>query len=936
MLHMKISGVSLAAALSLILLLSASGNHILAAGSPSIIGSECEGLTNPLGLDISNPSFSWKFKSEKGNLRQVAYQLLVASTVAKLDSNNADIWNTGKQISDQSAWTKYDGKKLASRSKYYWKVIAWVMGEPTAIVSQTAYFTTGILDIAEWKAKWIGLDTSYSWDDPTFVYSKLSARYFRKSFALTKKIRTANLYFTGLGLYELYFNGKRIGPQVLAPTPSDYRKRVYYNVFDVKNNLNSGKNTVGVTLGNGYFFSMRPGEVNVWKEGIPSIHNFGYPKLLFQLEIEYTDGSKELVLSDESWKVTADGPIRTNNGYDGETYDLNKTIPGWNLNDYNDSRWSKVDLTAEPGGKLFSQPNPNMKVMKVFRPLTVKKIAGQRFLVDIGQNIVGWVALRTKTIANKPVILRFAERLKDGTDSLYTDNLRSAKVTDTMITTASPQQISWQPSFVYHGFRYVEISGVESLNASDIDGMMVYDDMATTGSFKTSDTLLNKIYDAAYWTISGNYKGMPVDCPQRDERMGWLGDRSINSVGESFLFDNYHVYAKWLDDIADAQLPNGSIPDVAPSYWWPFLSDNMTWPSSYLFVSDMLYKQYGSKAAIEKHYDGMKMWMNYMKTFFNKDSLLDRDNYGDWCVPPEAMDIIFSKDSTRHAPKDFIASAYYVYCSSMMARFAGIIGKIEDSTAYADFAGRMKDRVNAKFLNKKEGYYANNTITSNLFALSFGLAPADYRDAVADNIVKVSDTKFNGHLGTGLVGNQWLMRGLTDNGYADKAFKIATNKTYPSWGYMIENGATTIWELWNGNTANPAMNSGNHVMLLGDLLIWYYEKLAGIKSIEPGFKKIEMNPYIENSLNFVDAEHVSSYGAIRSNWSKTNGKFNWRISIPANTSAVVYLPASGIDKIKESGKQIGAKAKLIGEKAGRFVFELGSGDYHFETNTTGN
>lgn len=771
-----------------------------------------------------------------------------------------------------------------------------------------------------WKAKWIGLDSSFAWDRPQDAHSKLSARYFRKEFDLHTAIKKATLYFTGLGLYKLYINGKKIGAQQLSPTPSDYRKRVYYNVFDVSNAFLKGENTVGVVLGNGLFFSMRPGKAGEWKLGIPTIVNFGYPKMIFQLEIEYKDGKKQMIISDNTWKVTADGPIRSDNEYDGEVQDFSKEMPGWNSNGFDASRWLDVDLTTPPGGMLKRQENPNMKVMDIVHPISIRKTLKGSFIVDLGQNMAGWINLKTTTTPNTSIVLRYAERLDSG-GHLYTANLRSAQAKDSIFT-GSKRYISWHPSFVYHGFRYVEISGLSSLEKNEIEGQEVYDDMKTIGSFSCSDSILNKIYKAAYWTIRDNYKGMPTDCPQRDERMGWLGDRSVNCYGESFLFDNHLLYAKWLDDIADAQLKNGSIPDIAPGFWPGFLTDNSTWPSTYIFVANMLYRQFGDENVIRKHYPNMKRWMAHMLTYLNSDSLVQRDEFGDWCMPPESKVLIHSTDSTRITPGGFIGAAYYIHCLQVMSQFAAVLGMAKDSMADSFLRNRMINAINKKYFHVDKGFYANNTVTANLLALSFDIVPPARRKDVAANIAKVSKGKFDNHVSTGLIGSQWLMRGLTHNDDAGIAYTIATNTTYPSFGYMLSHGATTIWELWNGNTADPAMNSENHVMLLGDLLIWYYEDLAGIKSSTPGFKKITMKPVIQVPLSFVKAKYNSPNGEISSSWNKERDHFHWDITIPQNCTATVYVPAKTKSSIHISGK-----SKFVKASNGYFEYQVSNGHY---------
>lgn len=880
----------------------------------------CDRLVNPLGLDEKMPVFSWRLRQDSAiSYAQEAYQILLATDPSKLNQADADVWNSGKTYSKRSAWIKYDGTGLRSQARYYWKLLVWRDKGKAPMESAVAFFQTGLMNPREWKARWIGLDTFFTGDRPFEPHSKLSARYFRKEFHINSKVKKATLYFTGLGWYELYLNGKKVGDQELSPALSDYRKCVYYNVFDVSDQFVVGNNTFGVTLGNGRFFSMRPGKPGEWKLGIPAITNFGYPKMILQLELEYENGQTETITSDSSWKVTADGPVRANNEYDGEVYDYDKEMPGWNKTSFDDAKWLPVDLTDPPIGPLTWQRNPNMRVMDSLEPVSIRQKGDGTYLVDMGQNMVGWLRLHLRLQPNTPVTIRYAERLKDD-GSIYTDNLRSAEAKDSIVAASKEGSVVWEPAFVYHGFRYAEIQGVQDLSVDDIDGRVVYDEMATTGSFTCSDTMLNKIFKAAYWTISGNYKSMPVDCPQRDERMGWLGDRSINAYGESFLFDNYHLYCKWLDDIAYAQKENGSLPDVAPGYWAGFYSDNMTWPSSYLFVADMIYRQFGDDNPIKKHYPGMKKWMDFMKTFFTRDSLIEKDNYGDWCVPPESKELIISKDSTRTTPGGFIASAYYIYCLQMMTDFAAIVGNSEDSLVYSNLRIKMIEAVNKKYFDQKKMLYANNTVTANLLALSFNIVPPRDREKVVSNLAKTITGKYADHVSTGLIGNQWLMRGLANNGCPGIAYTIATNKTYPSWGYMLENGATTIWELWNGNTANPAMNSGNHVMLLGDLMIWYYQNLAGIKSNTPGYTELDMRPYEDTALSFVNASYKSIAGEIRSNWKRNQGKFTWTIIIPPTCAALIHVPAKSKGTIK-----INRKVKYIGASRGYYTYGIGSG-----------
>ncbi|MDR0823488.1 MAG: glycoside hydrolase family 78 protein [Prevotella sp.] len=866
--------------------------------------------TNPIGIDIQAPRFMWQIESDKSGVSQTAYRIVVAESVQDLNDNKNLVWDSGKVLSDNSIFITFQGKALESYKKYYWKVKVWTnKGESSW--SEANNWSMTFTDNTGWKAKWIGLDKSMNEGDRLQGDTRLAARYLRKEFNISSQINSAKIYITGLGFYECYINGERVGKDVFAPTATDYSKRVNYNVYDVTGLLSRGNNTIGVVLGNGRFFSMRQS----------GVRNFGFPKMLMQLEIEDQNGQKSIVTSDESWKITSDGPIISNSEFDGEEYNANKELKGWNTNGYNDRTWLPVSLVDEPGGKLISQTNPNIQIMRELKSASVIKTSRDTYIVDMGQNMVGWLAIHLNGKKDKPIKMVFAESLKG--DSLYLANIRGAKVTD-IYTPASDGEFSWEPGFTYHGFRFVEISGLDyQPSPENFTGKVIYDKMRDTGAFESSNATINRIFHNAYWGIIGNYRSMPTDCPQRDERMGWLGDRATGCFGESFMVENALLYEKWIQDIQDSQLSSGSLPDVAPNFW-DVRSENVTWPSAYIFAINMLYEQYGDIRPVKQHYNSMKLWINHMTKNYMTDYILTKDNYGDWCMPPERQDLIHSEDPSRKTDGAILSTTFFYRLLQLMSKFAVLNGYTADRQEFDDLARKMKDSYNEKYLNKETGEYGNNTVTANILSLMLGLVPAEYEDKVFSNVVKVTEGEFKGHVSTGLVGIEYLMRGLTKYGRADLAYKIATNKTYPSWGYMIEQGATTIWELWNGDTADPAMNSGNHVMLLGDLLTWYYESLAGISTDKNivGFKKINMKPVFPEGLDFVNASYDSVYGKIRSEWKKDNGRINWEIEIPANTTAEITLP-----------KDMGVKSKLSmqdkKEKDGIVSFYLPSGKYTF-------
>lgn len=892
----------------------------VAHASLRVVNPTVESITNPVGLDIKAPRFSWQIESTNRGAVQQAYQIQVAKSESELKKGVAGVWNSGKVESPSSLFVPFAGKELESRGLYFWRVKVWTNSGETKW-SEPAQWSMAFVDNSQWSASWIGVDR-FNPEGLSFK-TRLSARYLRKEFALKPKIKSATIYISGLGMYECYINGQKLSNDIFAPTATDYTKRVNYNVYDVKKLLAKENNTIGVILGNGRFFSMRTDG-----SAEPEVTNYGFPKLLLQLEVEYTDGTRQMIVSDQSWKITTKGPIITNNEFDGEEYDARLEMPLWNTNGYNDSAWEKVQMVEAPKGKLVAQLNPNIETMAQVKAVVVREIEKGRYVVDMGQNMVGWVSARLIGKTGVPVSLKYAELTKpDGT--VYMDNIRTARTTD-IYTPSRDGQFEYEPRFVYHGFRFVEVTGIDYLpSVADFTGKVNYDKMDETGTFETSNATLNQIYKNAVWGIKGNYRSMPTDCPQRDERMGWLGDRAMGCFGESFALDNQLLYRKWAQDIEDAQRESGSIPDIAPAYWRGY-SDNITWPSAYISVTEMLYQQFGDDSAIRLHYGSMKQWLEYMQSKYMKDYIMTKDTYGDWCMPPESQDLIHSQNPNFITNGELLSTSFHYRLLGTMARFADIAGTPADKKEFLELAQKVKTAYNAKFFNATTSSYDNGTVTANIISLMQGLVPQGHEQQVFDNLTSKIEGEFKSHVSVGLIGIQFLMRGLTEHGRSDLAYTIATNRTYPSWGYMIESGATTTWELWNGNTADPGMNSANHVMLLGDLLSWYYEDLAGIKSdrTDVGFRKVIMKPTFPQGLDYVKASHRSPYGMIRSHWTKNEGSLTWSVEIPAGSSAVITFPATSPENVTVNGAIL--DKKLIAEnRSGAITANLPSGSYSF-------
>ena len=844
----------------------------------SVVNLRVENLDKPLGIDTAEPRFSWKITSNKPNVRQTAYHIIVSD-------DKGEIWNTGKVESDQQLWIHYAGKPLQSNTACTWKVKVWTtQGESDW--SSDECFSIGLLHEGKWSGYWIGLEQLMPGEERG-MHTRMAARYLRKEFSLKDKaIKRATAYVAGIGLHEFYVNGQRIGDGVLQPVPSDYRKTIYYNTYDITSYIlhHTSDICLGIALGNGRYFPMQ--QHKAYK-----IHTFGYPKCRINVIIEYADGTTQrLQTDDKGWKVTADGPIRANNEYDGEEYDARMEMKDWAKVGFDDSKWLKAERTDIPQAYLRAQMTPGMKVLQRIQPASIKGT-----IVDIGQNIAGWLKVRIRGQKGDTIRIVYAEKLNaDGT--LYRENFRNARSTDIYVCNGEEGNGRWwTPTFVYHGFKYAEIIGLKNATKDDFIAEVVADEMTATGHFECSDTILNKVMRNAWWGILDNYKGMPVDCPQRDERQPWLGDRTMGSLGESYLFDNERLYTKWMRDICEAQRTDGCIPDVAPAFW-NYYSDDVAWAAALPFGCDMLYRQYGNREAIDKSYPAIKKWVEHIIEEYSKDGIIHCGKYADWCVPPEKLELIHSQDEARKTDVTLISTAYIIRTMQLMEQWGC------EAEHWRPIRETMTAAFNKQFLTIKRGtsprpghvlypdsvFYGNNTVTANLLPLALGIVPDNCKEDVVKQIVENICVKNKGHVSCGVIGISWLLRALSDNGFSDVAYLLATQKKYPSWGYMVENGATTIWELWNGDKASPKMNSGNHVMLLGDLVTWCYQYLGGIKTEG---NHIVLKPAFEiQDCEWTNVSYDSPYGRITSNWKKTLQHLDWHVEIPCNTTATICLP----------------------------------------------
>jgi len=862
-------------------------------------------INNQTGLGAVDPTgitFGWR--ADTGELAGVQTGSRVV--VEEIAPEKMVAWDSGWQDSDQSVLVPYGGPALSSASLC--QVTVHVRDSEGKIAStQTAFLTT--FTESDLKGIWIGSDRTV----PGWLSEKrlLPARYLRKQFHLDAQASFAPMAICGLGCYELYVNGKPVSDAKLAPALSNYDKRVYYNMFDLAPFLTAGNNEIMVILGNGRYFSPRL--------FIPTrTKTFGLPSLFCTLRIHGQKDDPIMVRSDSDWQVSTQGPVRENNEYDGETYDARLEI---GLAD--SLSWEPVATMPAPWGVLTLDRCKPIRIIEEFPPIEIARMSDGHAIVDMGQNMVGYCRLKVRGKAGDQVRLRFAERLEPSRE-LYLANIRSAAVTDTYTLKGVGEEI-WEPRFTYHGFRYVEVTGYPGTISSDsLTACVLHDNLDTAGSFDSSDVLLNKIDGNMFRGIRGNYRSIPTDCPQRDERQGWLGDRAFGSKGESYYFDIYPLYRKWLQDMADCQLDSGLFPSVAPDYW-PFYPSELTWSGTFLIIIQMLLDQYGDYSILDAFYEPAARYLEYHYRKIHPDGLSHEDTYGDWCVPPESPELIHSEDPSRKTDGSLLASAYLYHATMIFSGWARMRGDKAGQKLYVNRASALRDAFNRTLFNVQEGYFGNGSVTAQIVPLAFGLVDEEHKPSLYSYVRKRIEDVHGGHVASGLVGMQQFYRTLTEGGLVDIALNTVLRSDFPGIGYMIENGATTVWELWNGDTANPAMNSGNHVMLIGDLHVWLRENLAGIRPKTPGFMEILLSPTVPERLTRISVSYMSRHGEIRSSWKKEASRFKWEITIPFNTKAEIQIPGAGaIDVRKVDGTAAGKP------DAQRRLY-LGSGSYFIET-----
>lgn len=878
----------------------------------------CESTVNPLGIDAAAPVLSWILGSTEKGQKQTAYQILVASDQDKLRNEQPDIWDSGRVDSNQSIQVVYSGPALLSRQRYFWKVRAWDKDGAASPYSEPAWWEMALLSPRDWKAQWVG--SLAGWPG--------RALYFRSDFAINKAVERARIYVSGLGYYELRMNGSKVGDHVLDPGVTDYAKRILYATYDVTDKIENGANTIGVIVGNGWY---------------------GVPRLILQCEITYADGTIDTIYTHQgyapeqggSWMVTS-GPIMENSIYNGETYDARLEKDGWDIPAKHPmSRealrrmpidrtegWAGLHSVPLPGGVLTAQSVNPIKIVDSLRPKSLSEPKPGVFIFDIGQNMAGWAHIQVSGPRGTRLVLKFGERvLKDGT--IDQTNLFTAAATDVYILKGNGVE-SWEPRFTYHGFRYVQLEGFPGKPTLDtLTAKVVRTSVEVSGTIETSNDWINRIQKMVVWTEASNLYSIPTDCPQRSERMGWMNDLTVRSEEAVYNFDVSRFYPKFLNDIHDTQGADGAIVDTVPYGWGRRPADPVS--TSYLLLGWFAYQHYNDTRVLGEHLDGFKAWTDflYSKT---KDDIVTYGYYGDWS-PPKAFSIPEGTGFTpqsKYTPREFMSTGFLYYDAWLVSHMAAALGKKEDQAKYSKMANAVAAAFNRKYWNESAGGYGSNDEAMNAFALFLGIVPDDKVERVVASLVKA--VRSNGdHLSTGNLCTKYVLEALTKYGHGDLAFKIATQETYPSWGYMLANDATTLWERWE-NLTGPGMNSHNHPMM-GSVSSWFQKYLGGINPDPdmPGFKRIVIRPYLLGDLSSVSAEYKSHYGVIRSSWSRENGEFRLKVTVPVNTTARVYVPASDAASITV-GEEQAATAKgvqSLGRQEGTSVFEVGSGDYEF-------
>ncbi len=891
-----------------------------------------EYMINPIGVDTHVPRFSWQLVSRERNVNQQACRIIVAETLSDINNEDGAIWDSDKLISGDAVNIEYEGKPLQTNKRYYWRVCIQTDGGEQ-IWSPAASFHTGILDNSEWSAQWITSDEEVIHDSPLL----------RKEFNIDKKIKHAFAFISARGFYEFYLNGEKVGDHVLDPAITDYRKTILYSTFDVTKLLRRGNNCAGSMLGNGAWNLRKVDGRYSWGRGGES---WGNPSFLMQLMITYEDNSESVIMTDNSWKYSS-GPVTFNNLYGGEDYDVRKEIKGWSEAGFDDSGWKSAVIDEKSGGKLKSQLMPPIKVVETLQPVKRTNPSQGVYLFDLGQNIAGWWRVSVSGEQGQTIRVRGSETLNDSLfskpleegDRLST-KFRYHSQTWTDYTMKGAGNEVYEPHFFYTGFRYIEVATADgkSLKEVNAEGRVLRSANEITGKFESSDSLLNEIRDASLWAQMGNMHSYPTDCPHR-EKGAYNGDGQVIAETSMHEFRIAPFYTKWLNDMRDAQEENGRIPNTSPTLVGG-MGGGVAWGSIYILLPWWMYNYYNDIRVLQDHYPTMKNYLSYLNDLAKTDENPDEPyiindfatywySLGEWCAPGQS-------DGPNHS---VVNTFYYYYNSLLMSKIANVLGRKDDSEYFISLSDTIKQKFNKKFFDPETSFYGHDEAyqTYQLLALVGNLVPEDFREKVLKTIVEDIEER-DMHLNTGIIGTKYLWPILVQGGYGDMALKVASQTTYPSYGYWLKNDATTLLERWSGK------NSHNHQMF-GSVVEYFYKYLAGIRSpvednTSRGYKKIYIEPNIAAGLESVNATVETVAGTVISRWEKNNSYFNHSVSIPANSSAIVALPFTDSDDVTvwEGDLKIwhnnnfveGAQGIIhVGKKAEKLEIVIGSGNYDF-------
>ena len=870
----------------------------------TVSGLRCEYLENPMGLDIPQPRLFWKMNKSAKGAAQTGYEILAATSKELLDKDSADLWKTGMVKSSQSIQVVYAGKPLGSGQKVFWKVRIWDEAGMLSGWSEVANWEMALLPQAIGEATWIGAP-------PVFATNSLkyAAPFFRKEVKLSKKIKQARAYISGLGYYELYINGSKAGDHVLAPNQTNYDRRqqepfeetragnmgttVLYETHDITTLLKQGENALGVILGNGWYRQAdRPDDQRFL---------FDTPRFFARFIIDYDDGQQEVFNSDANWKTSL-GPILYNGIHSGEIYDARKELTGWNEPGYTDIAWANAIEVRKPTGILKAQNAPPDRVIQTLKPISVRETGGA-IRYDLGQMISGWARLKITGEKGTKIKLVFTEEFGP-----------TYGQTDTYILKGQGTEI-WEPRFTWHAFRYVDVIGASSkLTLENLEGRVVNAAVSPAGSFECSNELFNNILKNYRWTQLGNmHGGVPTDCPHR-ERRGYTGDGQISSQAAIYNFDMASFYGKWIADIRDGQNhKTGYVPNTTP---YDGGGGGTPWGAAYIIIPWYMYQYYGDSSMLKQHYEGMKHWINFMKNSLNNKGILSNQGLGEW-VPPDIVEI----------DPDYVNTCYYYWCTKLMAHIADVLHNPEDSKYFQQLFNKAANDLKQVYFHEDSAIYSVGRQGANTYPLGFGFATKETEDVIFEKLLEIL-LKNKLHFDTGILGTPLLLQVLTENGRPDLAYTLMNQRDFPSFGYMLEKGATTIWETFQGDVSH------SHPMF-GSVCEWFYKYLGGIVAdpASPAFKHTIIKPWPVSGLDYVRTSYPSLYGLIKTDWTLNENDYNLSVTIPTNTTATVYVFSLNPAKITEGGTMVDNNkfVKFIRQEDNFSVFEVQSGTYQFSS-----